>query len=42
MITVQSLQGLETPFEDEKSLMVYIYANLLDMIYPTETEWRDD
>ncbi len=42
MITVQSLLGLENPFEDEKSLMVYIYANLADMIYPTEIEWGDD
>lgn len=40
MITVQSLLGLENPFEDEKSLMVYIYANLSDMIYPTEIEWE--
>lgn len=42
MITVQSLLGLENLFEDEKSLMVCIYANLPDMIYPTEIEWRDD
>lgn len=38
MITVQSLLGLENLFEDEKSLMVCIYANLSDMIYPTEIE----
>lgn len=42
MITVQSLLGLENLFEDEKTLMVCIYANLSDMIYPTEIEWRDD
>lgn len=42
MITVQSLYGPKPPFEDEKALMVYIYANLLDMIYPTEIEWGND
>ncbi len=30
---------LKTPLKMKKSLMVYIYANLSDMIYPTEIEW---
>lgn len=42
MITVQSLLGPENLFEDEKSLMVCIYANLVDMIYSAVIEWNDD
>lgn len=34
--------GPENLFEDEKSLMVCIYANLVDMIYSAVIEWNDD